>query len=168
MTWTGRGPAVVGRALLVVTGIALACPPARVSAQSVSGLGKTMAKRDSGQLEAAVARLRDGWRQATLLVGEGAEPAVVAEAVARMIHDPVKLVGLGSRGDLEREENLSLKAAIVHAEERVRAAPQQLAGATSDLKAVRAETQRALDEYLAVLTPWLEAHGASPTGVRRP
>jgi len=160
--------APAGRALtLALTAVVSLATAAPLAAQSLAGLDKAAAKREMSPLDVAVARLHDGWHQATLAVGEDAEPEVVAEAIVRMVHDPIKLVGLGSPGALEREENLAVKAAVARAEARVLAAPA-LRAPDGDIAPVRAETQSALDEYLTVLDAWLAARPRPPTGARRP
>jgi hypothetical protein len=165
MSRSGGAPAVAGVVLAFALGAGLAfVAAAPLAAQA--GLDKGAAKRELSDLDVAVARLQDGWRHATLAVGADAEPEVVAEAIVRMIHDPIKLVGFGTSGALEREENLALKAALLRAEERVLAAPAL--GEAGGEAAVRAATQHALDEYLAVLGPWLAARPKPATGALRP
>jgi len=171
MSRHGSAPATEGRALVIAlsVGAVLACASGSpLAAQAVAGLDKGAAKRAMSELDVALARLHDGWHQATLAVGEDAEPEVVVEAIVRMIHDPIKLVGLGTPGALEHEENLALKAAMARAVERVRGAPAVVREPEGDAAAVRAETQRALDDYLAVLGPWIAGRPKPPAGAGRP
>jgi len=161
-------PAAASRALAfalcAVPSVATTVP---LAAQAITGLDAGVVK-ETGELEAAVARLHDGWRHAMLAVGADADPQLVIESIVGMMRDPIELVGFSIDGEVEGDANLALKAALLRAEERVRAAHRAMEEGGADVAAVRAEAQRALDEYFVVLAPWLKARLKPPPRVGRP
>jgi len=161
-------PAAASRALafalFAVPSVATTVP---LAAQAITGLDAGVVK-ETGEVEAAVARLRDGWRHAMLAVGADADPELVVESIVGMMYDPIELVGFSIEGEVEGDANLALRAAHLRAEGRVRAAPRAMRDGGADVTAVRAEAQRALDEYFVVLGPWLKARRKLPPGAGRP
>ena len=152
-----------GCALALLAGVGAAVAPAPLPAQAIVGLEKAV-KPGAGELEVAIERLRDGWGNALLLAGEGAEPEVLAEAVARMIHEPIKLIGFGS---LDDEGRLALKAAVVRAEADVRAVGVAVASGALSAADAPGAAQRALDTYSSVLKARLGRAVTEPPGVGR-
>lgn len=150
-----------GCALALLAGVGTAVAPPPLSAQAIVGLEKVM-KPGGGEPEVAIQRLRDGWRTALLLAGEGAEPEILAEAVARMIHEPIKLIGFGS---LDEEGRLALKAAVVRAEADVRAVGVAVASGALSAADAPGAAQRVLDTYLSVLGARLGRAVTEPPGV---
>ena len=152
-----------GCALALLAGVGAAVAPAPLSAQAIVGLEKDV-KPGAGELEVAIKRLRDGWGHALLLAGQGAEPEVLAEAVAQMIHEPIKLIGFGS---LDEEGRLALKAAVVRAEADVRAVGVAVASGALSAADAPGAAQRALDTYSSVLKARLGRAVTEPPGVGR-
>jgi hypothetical protein len=152
-----------GCALALLAGVGAAVAPAPLSAQAIVGLEKA-GKLGAGEPEVAIQRLRDGWRNALLVAGQGAEPEVLAEAVVRMIREPIKRIGFGS---LDEEGSLALKAAVVRAEADVRAVGVAVASGALSAADAPGTAQRALDTYLSVLGARLGRAVTDPPGVGR-
>ncbi len=150
-------------ALALFAGMSLAGGPAPVGAQAIVGLEKSP-KPVMTEWDGALARLRDGWSAATLTAGETAGPATTAEALVRMIQEPIKILGHAGASGAEMQR---LKSALREVETRVRAVAQALEQGRLSRDAAPAEVQRALDAYLAVLSVRPEFGTPVPAGADR-
>jgi hypothetical protein len=144
--------------LVLGLGIAVAAPPA--TAQTIVG-PQVAAKAEGGKAQPLIDRLRDGWGSALVLAGEGAEHETVADTLSAMIAESLKVVGLER---LDADGRLTVKAAMVRAERRVREATRTIPRSGSSRLDARTETQRALDEYLWVLETYLPVDATARQG----
>jgi hypothetical protein len=149
---------------MLAAAAALASSPSSAAAQTILG-PESEVKPGALELEAALDRLRDGWRWARVLAGEDAGPEAVADTIARMIEVPVKIGGLGRPADPKGRE---LAATIARTKALVRATVRAAFRDEGEAPVRRAELQETLDEYVTLLESRL-ARGAThpPSAVDR-
>jgi hypothetical protein len=158
-----RRAAAISLATLAAT-LGPALGPEALGAQAIVGLEKRPKRAIVGPAE-ALGSAGVGEEMLPLLTEASHAPEVVLTALVRLIHEPLKVVGLQR---FDEEGRHTLKSAMRLAEDRLRTIVLAAARGRADLPGLRSEVERVLEEYRSVLAAEAARATVRRTGAARP